>query len=49
MLEIPIQPDCEALLAGLRRQGTPKRVHFLELFLDREIKEAIVQRFGIGA
>ena len=49
MLEVSVRPDYEALLANLRRQGTPKRVHFLELFLDGEIKAAIAKRFGIGA
>ena len=49
MLSTPIQPDYEALLANLKRQGTPKRVHYLELFLDGEIKEAISERFGLSA
>ena len=48
----PVQPDAEALLANLRREGTPRRVHYIELFLDAEIQEAICQRFdlttGIG-
>ncbi len=34
MLDIPIKPDYEAWLACLRREGTPRRVHFAELFLD---------------
>ena len=49
MLRIPVKPDCEGLLANLRRQGTPRRVHYLELFLDGEIKTAIADRYGIGA
>jgi len=49
MLQIPVQPDYEALLANLKRQGTPQRVHYLELFLDGEIKSAIIERFGLGA
>ena len=49
MLDIPVQPDCEALLANLRREGTPRRVHYLELFLDGEIKLEIAKRFGLGA
>jgi len=49
MLDIPIKPDFEALLANLRRQGTPKRVHYLELFLDDEVKTAIADRYGIGS
>lgn len=42
-----IQPDAEALLANLRREGTPQRVHYMELFLDAEIQEAICQRFEL--
>jgi uroporphyrinogen decarboxylase len=49
MFEIQVKPDFEALLANLRREGTPKRVHFLELFLDGEIKRSIAMRFGIGS
>ena len=44
---IPIEPDWEALLRCIRREGTPDRVHFIELFLDREVQEAIAARFGI--
>ena len=49
MLDIPVTPDYEALLANLRREGTPQRVHTMELFLDHEIKAAIIQQFGIGS
>jgi uroporphyrinogen decarboxylase len=47
MLDIPVQPDSEAFLACLRREGTPRRVHLAELFLDREMKQAVVERFGL--
>jgi uroporphyrinogen decarboxylase len=33
----------------IRREGTPKRVHHIELFLDGEVQEALNQRFGIGS
>ena len=49
LLDIPVKPDYEALLANLRREGTPKRVHYLELFLDGEIKQSIISRYGIGS
>ena len=49
MFEKSVKPNCEALLANLKREGTPERVHFLELFLDGEVKTAIIMRFGIGA
>ncbi len=48
-LEKPVKPDYEALLANLKREGTPKRVHYLELFLDGEISRAIINLYGIGS
>ena len=47
VLETPVQPDCEAFLACLRREGTPRRVHLAELFLDPEMKQAVVERFRL--
>jgi uroporphyrinogen decarboxylase len=41
------QPDPEALIANIRRQGTPKRVHHIELFHDAEIRNAIADRFDL--
>ena len=43
-----IQPDWQALVDCIMRRGTPKRVHFIELFLDIEVKQAICERLGIG-
>jgi uroporphyrinogen decarboxylase len=43
----PVTPDAEAFLANLRREGTPRRVHMLELFLDDEVKDAICVQFGL--
>lgn len=37
--------DTEGLLRCLRREGTPNRVYFMELFLDGDIKPLISQRF----
>ncbi|MBE3039520.1 MAG: hypothetical protein IMZ62_11995, partial [Chloroflexi bacterium] len=48
-LETPVKPDWEALIANLRRQGTPRRVHHLELFQDGEIAQAIADRYGLMA
>ncbi|MBD3185176.1 uroporphyrinogen-III decarboxylase-like protein [Candidatus Poribacteria bacterium] len=48
LLDIPVKPDYEALLSNLRREGTPRRVHYLELFLDGEIKWSIINRYGLG-
>ena len=43
------KPDAEAFLANLRRRGTPSRVHYIELFLDGETKDAICERFDLAA
>ncbi len=42
-----VQPDVSELLDVLFRHRLPARVHHIELFLDAEIKEAVVQRFGL--
>lgn len=47
LLDIPVQPDWEEMVRTIRREGTPGRVHYLELFLDGEIKEAVCERFGL--
>ena len=44
-----VKPDAEAFLANLRREGTPHRVHNMELFLDGEIQEAVCKRFDLTA
>ncbi|MGC9521330.1 MAG: uroporphyrinogen decarboxylase family protein [Anaerolineae bacterium] len=43
----PFTPDWEAFRACIMREGTPERVHHIELFLDREIEEALCQRYGL--
>jgi uroporphyrinogen decarboxylase len=45
----PFTPDWEALVATIRRQGTPRRVHNIELFQDPEISDAIAGRFDLLA
>lgn len=40
-------PDGEAFEACLRRQGTPKRVHSIELYLDFEVQQEIARRYGV--
>jgi uroporphyrinogen decarboxylase len=42
-----IAPDWEALVRCIRRQGTPQRVHHIELFLDPEIQTALCERFDV--
>lgn len=44
---VNITPDWEALLRCIRRQGTPRRPHFIELFLDAGVQEALVAQFGL--
>ena len=39
----PPTPDAEAMLACLLRKGTPRPVHIIELYLDREVHEAIAR------
>ncbi|MBU4200411.1 MAG: hypothetical protein KKG09_01200 [Verrucomicrobia bacterium] len=41
--------DYEALIRNLRRQETPRRVFFIELFQDRGIEDAIDCQFGVTA
>ena len=48
-LQRPHQPDPDALIANLLRKGTPNRVYHMELFHDGEIRNAIVERFGLMA
>jgi uroporphyrinogen decarboxylase len=45
----PVRIDAEGFLRNLRREGTPGRVHHMELFVDREVEEAIDERFGVTA
>lgn len=45
----PFTPDWEGLLRCIRREGTPQRVHHIELFLDPEVKDAVCTRFGLEA
>jgi uroporphyrinogen decarboxylase len=42
-----IEPDVEEMVDALFRRRLPRRVHFIELFLDTEIKEAARARFGL--
>jgi len=42
-----ITPDWQAFLQCLGRQGTPRRVHYIELLIDEEVKAAVAERFGL--
>jgi uroporphyrinogen decarboxylase len=47
LLSDRVAPDWEAFMACLKRQGTPRRVHNIELFLDPEVQEAICERYQL--
>lgn len=51
-MESPFQtnvtPDWEDLLACIQREGTPGRVHPIELAMDREVSEEITRRYDLG-
>ncbi len=44
---VNVDPDWEALLRCIRRDGTPKRVHSIELLMDVEVQEAICRRYTL--
>jgi uroporphyrinogen decarboxylase len=46
---VSVSPDWEALVRCIRREGTPKRVHNIELFLDGEVQEAVCRRYDLLA
>jgi uroporphyrinogen decarboxylase len=48
LLANPVEPDWEELVHCILRQGSPDRVHPIELFLDQEVQEAICQRFDLA-
>jgi uroporphyrinogen decarboxylase len=43
-----IEPDVNELIDIITHKKTSKRVHFIELFLDQEIKNSVCKRFDIG-
>jgi uroporphyrinogen decarboxylase len=47
LLSKRIEPDVEEMVDVLHRRRIPRRLHFIELFLDEEIKDAVRARFGL--
>ncbi len=45
----PVSPSWEGLLDCIANNTVPQRVHFIELFLDEEIKTRLCQRFDIDS
>jgi uroporphyrinogen decarboxylase len=41
------EPDWQGLVDDILRKDTPKRVYFIELFHDREVRDAIADRFDL--
>jgi uroporphyrinogen decarboxylase len=48
LLDTPLTPDCDAFVRCIQRQGTPTRVHNIELFLDAEVMDAVAARLGVA-
>lgn len=44
---VAVTPDWKGLLASIERRGEPRRVHFIELFLDGEVQDAICRQYGV--
>lgn len=44
---VAIRSDWQGFLHCLRREGTPERVHFIELLIDGEMQDEICRRFGV--
>jgi len=44
---VHVQPDWEGLIRCIKREGTPNRVHHIELFLDLEVQAAICDRYDL--
>ncbi|MGQ9661060.1 MAG: hypothetical protein ACUVWX_01825 [Kiritimatiellia bacterium] len=47
LLEKTVQPDWTAFRDCILRRATPRRVHYIELFLDPEVVEALCERYGL--
>ena len=43
----PFTPDWQSFLGCIRREGTPKRVHNIELIIDMEIQDEICSRYSL--
>jgi uroporphyrinogen decarboxylase len=41
----PFEPDIDDFLSVIKREGTSRRLHFLELYIDQEVKDALIQRY----
>jgi len=46
-LSVDVESDCVGLVRCIQRDGTPERVHFIELFLDPEVQDEICKRYDV--
>jgi uroporphyrinogen decarboxylase len=44
---VRVTPDWAELVSCIRCEGTPRRVHHIELFLDTEVQDALCERYGL--
>jgi uroporphyrinogen decarboxylase len=44
---VKVTPDWRGFVDCILRKGTPRRVYYIELFLDGEIQNAICERYGL--
>jgi uroporphyrinogen decarboxylase len=44
-----VTPNWQEFLSCLRRQGTPERVHFIELIVDGEVQDEVCRRYDLLA
>ena len=44
---VEIKQDWQGLVCCILRKGTPERVHFIELFLDPEVQQAVCDRYEL--
>ncbi len=47
LFEKKVVPDFEALRRNILREGTPERVHHIELLWDKQVKEAVIEKFDL--
>ncbi len=45
---ITVTPDVAELIQVIKRERKPKRVHFIELFLDMEVEDAICEKYDLA-
>ncbi|MCX7590614.1 MAG: hypothetical protein N2255_03190 [Kiritimatiellae bacterium] len=48
LLQTSTQPDWVSFRDCILRKGTPRRVHYIELFLDPELAETLVELFDLA-